>query len=86
MVVSITLGYGETKGVTITTRLLFDISLSTTDFPDQYRKGIEYALCAPSALNQQKYRFKLLENDVDELTTKKAFFTKVDMGIAKYYF
>lgn len=34
IVVSITLGYGETKGVTITTRLLFDISLSTTDFPD----------------------------------------------------
>lgn len=53
--------------------------------PDWFRNGVEAALLAPTAMNQQKFLFFLKENKV----CAKAgigFYTKVDLGIAKYHF
>ena len=53
--------------------------------PEWFQKGIDSALLAPTAMNQQKFTFSLKGNTV----TAKAgmgFYTKVDLGIAKYHF
>ena len=53
--------------------------------PEWYRRGVEAALLAPTAMNQQKFRFAL---DGDRVKAKAGigFYSKVDLGIAKYHF
>lgn len=53
--------------------------------PDWFLRGIDAALLAPTAMNQQKFVFSLKGNTV----TAKAgigFYSKIDLGIAKYHF
>lgn len=48
-------------------------------------KGMEAVSLAPTAMNQQKFLFELKDGSV----TAKAlngFYTKIDLGIAKYHF
>ncbi len=40
---------------------------------------------APSAVNQQKYRFSL-QNGRPTATSGFGFYTKIDLGIAEYHF
>ena len=54
--------------------------------PDWYAKGVEAALLAPTAVNQQKFCFELRPNDRVRATAKKSPYSKVDLGIAKYHF
>ena len=56
-----------------------------TDAPEWFRAGVAAALKAPTAVNQQKFRF--LRNG--ETVTVKAtggFYSDVDLGIVKYHF
>lgn len=53
--------------------------------PEWFEKGIEAALLAPTAMNQQKFQFIQQGNTV----TARAgigFYTKIDLGIAKCHF
>ena len=54
--------------------------------PDWFRSGVEAALLAPTALNQQKFRFTLTDDSNVLLTSSWGFFTKIDLGIVKYHF
>ena len=55
--------------------------------PDWFKAGVESALLAPTAVNQQKFYFEYLgENRVKARTSLLGFFLKVDLGIAKYHF
>lgn len=85
IVCSIAIGYGSTKGINHKIKSFDEVSKSS-DVPSWYKKGIEYALLAPTAMNQQKFMFELLDNNKVKITTKKGFFTKMDLGIAKYNF
>ena len=53
--------------------------------PDWFRAGAEDALLAPTAMNQQKFLFVL---DGNKVSAKAGFgfYTKIDLGIAKYHF
>ena len=53
--------------------------------PEWFQKGVEAALLAPTAMNQQKFLFRLDKNMV---SVKAGFglYTKIDMGIVKYHF
>ena len=58
--------------------------------PTWFRNAVDAALLAPTALNRQKFRFKLLD-DVDgvpqvKATTKRGPFTQMDLGIAQLHF
>jgi hypothetical protein len=53
--------------------------------PDWFRKGIDAALLAPTAMNQQKFKFILNDNKV-KAKAGIGFYSKVDLGIAKYHF
>lgn len=86
LVCVIAIGYGETQGNIRKVREFEDISISNDSNFDWYKKGIEFALYAPSALNQQKYRFELLDNNEVKVSSPKGHLRKVDLGIVKYHF
>ena len=48
-------------------------------------KGVEAALLAPTAMNQQKFKFTL-RGDTVAARAGMGFYTKVDLGIVKYHF
>lgn len=53
--------------------------------PDWFSKGMEAALLAPTAMNQQKF-YITLENGVMSAKAGKGFYVKMDLGIVKYHF
>lgn len=58
------------------------------DMPEWFRQGMEAALLAPTAVNQQKFEFILHEGNRVEAKTRFSFigYTTLDLGIAKCHF
>ncbi len=81
----IALGYGESQGNEHKSKELTAVSDYSDGDPEWYRKGLEAALTAPTALNQQKFRFSRTGNRV-EVKAGLGFYTGVDLGIVKYHF
>jgi len=81
----IALGYGQTSGEAHRGKTLTDISDYQAGDPDWYRAGLEAALLAPTAVNQQKFKFT---RNGDKVTAKAGlgFYSKTDLGIVKYHF
>lgn len=81
----IALGYGETSGTEHRGKPAGDISNIDASSPDWFREGVEAALLAPTAINQQKFRLELRGGKV---SAKAGFgpYSKVDLGIVKYHF
>lgn len=86
LVCLISLGYGKTQGVVHKNKSINEVSNYSTDKPEWFKNGVESSLLAPTAMNQQKFYFELLGNNDVKLTTKKGFYTKLDLGIVKYHF
>ena len=85
-VIIISLGYGRTQGVAHKGKTASGVSNLTPDSPDWFRRGVEAALLAPTAINQQKFRF---ERNGDRVTAKAGLLgsnLKVDLGIVKCHF
>lgn len=82
----ISVGYGATQGKSRPSKSAETLGGVDADAPDWYRNGVEAAMLAPTAVNQQKFRFTLTGGGV----TAKALFgtpqTKIDLGIAKCHF
>lgn len=81
----IALGYGVTQGAAHTNKPLEQLCNCASDMPDWFSKGMEAALLAPTAMNQQKF-FITLENGKVSARAGKGFYTKMDLGIVKYHF
>lgn len=81
----IAIGFGETQGVTHKSKSFEQVAKTAGQVPDWFRNGVEAALLAPTAMNQQKFQFVL---DGNRVSTKAGigFYTKIDLGIAKYHF
>ena len=99
----IAIGYGETQGVGHKIKTVEQVSRSavrtlgsSTDAsgatPSWFRRGVEAALLAPTAVNQQKFSFEYvgMEDGRHHVRAKKGFsligYTQIDLGIAKYHF
>ena len=99
----IAIGYGETQGVGHKIKTVEQVSRSavrtfgsSTDAgdvtPSWFRRGVEAALLAPTAVNQQKFSFEYLgmKDGRHQVRAKKGFsligYTQIDLGIAKYHF
>lgn len=82
----IALGYGMNEGVSHKIKGFDEVSLKKRDFPEWYKRGVEAALLAPTAMNQQKFMFDLVNGNEVVLTTKKGFYVNIDLGIVKYHF
>lgn len=81
----ISLGYGETSGVSHKVKRIEDLCRVKGEIPAWFRAGLEAAQLAPTALNQQRFRFELQGNAVKAIALL-APYSKVDLGIAKYHF
>jgi hypothetical protein len=86
IVCSIAIGYGTTNGIPHKIKTFEDVSKSLTNIPDWYKKGVEYALLAPTAVNQQKFSFELISDNKVKADAVNGFYTNVDLGIVKYNF
>ena len=56
LVCVIALGYGENSGFARKSKTIEDVSLSK-EYPSWYKKGVEFALLAPTAINEQRFKF-----------------------------
>lgn len=75
----------EPKGVLHKSKSMSEVAKSEGQMPDWFKHGVQAALLAPTAMNQQKFVFALKENQV-LAKAGVGFYTKVDLGIAKYHF
>lgn len=84
----ISLGYGLNQGAQHSMKPMEKFYESSADIPDWFRAGLEAALLAPTAINQQKFKFILHEGGKVEAKalSSMAGYTHVDLGIAKYHF
>ena len=99
----IAIGYGETQGSGHKIKTVEQVSRSAvrtlgssknaSDItPSWFKKGVEAALLAPTAVNQQKFSFEYvgMSNNRHQVRAKRGFsmigYTKIDLGIAKYHF
>lgn len=83
--VVIALGYGETQGVPHKSKSVSEVAKADGQMPDWFKSGVEAALLAPTAMNQQKFLLTLKGNGVSA-KAGVGFYTKVDLGIVKYHF
>lgn len=85
-VILIALGYGRTQGAPRKGKAPRDVSDLADGAPEWYRRGVEAALLAPTAVNQQKFR---LTRDGNRVTAKAGRIgpcLKIDLGIVKCHF
>ena len=88
----IALGYGETQGVSHKIKTIEQVSNASDLTPAWFKRGVEAALLAPTAVNQQKFSFEYvgMSNNRHLVRAKKGFsmigYTPMDLGIAKYHF
>lgn len=85
LAILISLGYGATQGAVHKNKELTAVSDFTKASPQWYQEGLEAALLAPTAMNQQKFLFSL-ENDQVSAKATGGFYSKIDLGIVKYHF
>ena len=80
----ISLGCGKTQGHAHKSKSLQDVTAGG-DHPDWFVRGVECALLAPTAVNQQKFRFTR-EGRYVTAASGLGPCAKIDLGIVKYHF
>lgn len=79
------LGYGANQGTSHKIKKPEQVSNVSESTPEWFKKGVEASLLAPTAMNQQKFKFTYTKDKVTA-TSGIGFYTKMDLGIAKYHF
>lgn len=89
----IAIGFGATQGHASKTKSAEQVSNIGTDTPDWFRRGVEAALLAPSAVNQKKFSFRYVpapDGGKPKVIADSGFsligYTKMDLGIARLHF
>ena len=88
----ISIGYGETQGVPHKIKTTAEVSNASDHTPEWFNDGVNAALLAPTAVNQQKFHFQYLptDNGKAKVAASKGVsllgYTLMDLGIAKYHF
>lgn len=86
LVLTIAIGYGEDGGRVRKSKSEDQVSSGKSEKPEWFRKGVQMALLAPTAVNQQKFEIVLKDDDSVEFVDKGGILSKVDLGIVKYHF
>lgn len=81
----ISLGYGENQGFAHKEKDVKDFYTASSEVPQWFLDGIKASSLAPTARNQQKFKFHY-DNGIVELTSGSGIYSKTDMGIVKYHF
>lgn len=85
LTVVISVGYGKNQGVAHKSKPAAQVSNVCADSPDWFKAGVEAALLAPTATNQQKFFLTYAGGKVSA-KAGIGFYSKVDLGIVKYHF
>ncbi len=88
LVCMIALGYGDEPGRNLKRKTIEQVSNANADSPEWFIKGVESALKAPTAVNQQKFHFEYTAPNKVKATKKFSLmgYTETDLGIAKLHF
>ncbi|MCR5109244.1 MAG: nitroreductase [Lachnospiraceae bacterium] len=86
LVISIAIGYGRETGRPHRSKDASQVSEVSGERPEWFDKGVEMALLAPTAVNQQKFLIKLAPDESVEFIDKGGILSQVDLGIVKYHF
>lgn len=82
----IALGYGENQGVQHRSKKAADVCEYDGEQPEWFRLGIEAALKAPTAVNQQKFAFSLENGEPVVRVKGLGSCTQTDLGIVACHF
>jgi len=84
----ISLGYGANQGVQHKNKPFENFAEASGTMPEWFRQGVEAAILAPTAVNQQKFKFVLRDGNCVEAKAKFSLigYAQLDLGIAKYHF
>lgn len=85
MVCVIALGYGATQGVAHKSKPVSSLCRTDGDMPAWFAAGMNAAILAPTAINQQKFRLTLEDNKV-HAESMGGPYASVDLGIVKHHF
>jgi len=86
LTVVISVGYGRHRGLPRKSKKAEDVSNVSENTPLWFRCGVEYALLAPTAMNQQKFKFIYNPDGTVSAKAGLGLYTKMDLGIAKLHF
>lgn len=81
----IAVGYGKGQGKVHRSKRMKEVAAFDNATPDWFLRGVEAALLAPTAVNQQKFFFSLSGKAVTA-TAGRGICAKIDLGIVKYHF
>lgn len=82
----IALGYGKTQGAERKSKTAEEVSNLTDDSSEWFKRGVEAALLAPTAINQQKFKLTLQDGKVSAKAGLIGSRLKIDLGIIKCHF
>lgn len=82
----IALGYGATQGHEHKNKPIEKLAKITSGTPQWFLNGVEAAMLAPTAINQQKFRFEITEKNRVKAKALLGPCSKTDLGIVKYHF
>ena len=86
LIAVIAIGYGETPGVAHKSKPMEKLcTVVDGEMPDWFREGMEAAMMAPTAINQQKFVIELRDGTAT-IMARKGPFSRVDLGIVVYNF
>jgi hypothetical protein len=85
LAIVIALGYGENQGTAHKSKPAERLVRADADAPAWFQRGVQAALLAPTAVNQQRFRI-VLDGENVKITAQAGMFTKLDLGIVKYHF
>lgn len=89
LVCLVPIGYGATQGVQHPQKKTIDDVADGKPFPEWFVRGVEAALLAPTAINQQKFVFVFLGGNKVKAKTRFTMlngYAPIDLGIAKCHF
>lgn len=86
LVCVIALGYGTSQGHSHRIKKVNKVAKATGDMPEWFVRGVEAALLAPTAINQQQFLFTLIDDCHVKAEARVGFYSKVDLGIVKLHF
>lgn len=81
----ITVGYGAKPRKPHRSKTYEQLTETSGPVPDWFRAGVEAALSAPTAINQQKFRV-ILRDGEPSLRALRGPYAKIDVGIVQYHF
>ncbi len=82
----LSIGYGKTQGVPHRNKPMKVLYRSKVEPPEWFMEGMNAAILAPTAMNQQKFVISYIDGNKVHAKANVGPYSKVDLGIVKYHF